>query len=63
MRGSRREVDANRKDSSVGTSVRQQKVGGLAALYLAVAYGVAMPYAVSHEGRAAIAGAVWGDEP
>jgi hypothetical protein len=30
--------------SSVGGSVRQQKVGGLAALYLALAYVVAMPY-------------------
>ena len=30
--------------SSVGGSVRQQKVGGLAALYLAAAYVVAMPY-------------------
>jgi hypothetical protein len=30
--------------SSVGGSVRQQKVGGLAALYLALAYIVAMPY-------------------
>jgi Domain of unknown function (DUF4386) len=31
-------------NSSVGGSVRQQKVGGLAALYLAAAYVVAMPY-------------------
>jgi hypothetical protein len=31
-------------NSSVGGSVRQQKVGGLAALYLALAYVVAMPY-------------------
>jgi hypothetical protein len=31
-------------NSSVGGSVRQQKVGGLAALYLAAAYLVAMPY-------------------
>jgi len=31
-------------DPSVGGSVRQQKVGGLAALYLAAAYVVAMPY-------------------
>ena len=30
--------------SSVGDSVRRQKVGGLAALYLAAAYVVAMPY-------------------
>ena len=29
---------------SLGDSVRQQKVGGLAALYLAAAYLVAMPY-------------------
>ncbi len=29
---------------SLGGSVRQQKVGGLAALYLAAAYVVAMPY-------------------
>jgi hypothetical protein len=29
---------------SVGGSVRQQQVGGLAALYLALAYVVAMPY-------------------
>ena len=29
---------------SLGDSVRQQKVGGLAALYLAAAYVVAMPY-------------------
>jgi hypothetical protein len=31
-------------NSSVGGSVRQQKVGGLAALYLAAAYIAAMPY-------------------
>ena len=31
-------------DSSVGGSVRRQKVGGLAALYLAAAFVVAMPY-------------------
>ena len=31
-------------DASVGGSARQQKVGGLAALYLAVAYLVTMPY-------------------
>ena len=31
-------------NSSVGGSVRQQKVGGLAALYLAAAFVVAMPY-------------------
>ena len=31
-------------NSFVGGSVRQQKVGGLAALYLAAAYVVAMPY-------------------
>ena len=31
-------------NSSVGGSVRQQKVGGFAALYLAAAYLVAMPY-------------------
>jgi hypothetical protein len=31
-------------NSSVGNSVRQQKVGGLAALYLAAAFVVAMPY-------------------
>jgi hypothetical protein len=31
-------------NSSVGGSVRQQKVGGLAALYLAAAYVAAMPY-------------------
>jgi len=31
-------------DPSVGTSSRQQKVGGLAALYLAAAFVVAMPY-------------------
>jgi hypothetical protein len=31
-------------NSSVGDNVRQQKVGGLAALYLAAAYVVAMPY-------------------
>ena len=31
-------------NSSVGGNVRQQKVGGLAALYLAAAYVVAMPY-------------------
>ena len=30
--------------SSVGGSVRQQKIGGLAALYLAAAFVVAMPY-------------------
>jgi hypothetical protein len=29
---------------SVGGSVRQQKVGGLAAIYLAIAYVAAMPY-------------------
>jgi hypothetical protein len=29
---------------SIGGGVRQQKVGGLAALYLAAAYLVAMPY-------------------
>jgi hypothetical protein len=35
----------NRKGKvSVGGSVRQQKVGGLAALYLAAAYVAAMPY-------------------
>jgi hypothetical protein len=37
-------VDGDRKDPSVVGSVRQQKVGGLAALYLAAAYVVAMPY-------------------
>jgi hypothetical protein len=31
-------------DRSVGGSARQQKVGGLAALYLAAAYLLAMPY-------------------
>jgi uncharacterized membrane protein len=31
-------------DVSVGGGVRQQKAGGLAALYLALAYVVAMPY-------------------
>jgi len=31
-------------NSSVGGSVRQQRFGGLAALYLAAAYVVAMPY-------------------
>ena len=31
-------------NSSVGGSVRQQKVGGFAALYLAAAFVVAMPY-------------------
>lgn len=31
-------------NSSVGGSVRQQKVGGLAALYLAAAFVAAMPY-------------------
>jgi len=31
-------------NTSVGGSARQQKVGGLAALYLAAAYIVAMPY-------------------
>src|SRR3990172_8213219 len=44
MRGSWREVDGDRKSASVGGSVRQQKVGGVAALYLAAAYVVAMPY-------------------
>jgi hypothetical protein len=44
MRVSMREVDGDGKDPSVGGSVRQQKVGGLAALYLAAAYVVAMPY-------------------
>lgn len=31
-------------NTSIGGSVRQQKVGGIAALYLAAAYVVAMPY-------------------
>ena len=44
MRVSWREVDTDGKDPSVAGSVRQQKVGGFAALYLAAAYVVAMPY-------------------
>jgi len=44
MRVSWREVDGDRKNSSVGGSVREQKVGGLAALYLAAAFLAAMPY-------------------
>ena len=44
MRTSSHELDGDWKASSVGGSVRQQKVGGLAALYLAAAYLVAMPY-------------------
>ena len=44
MRVSSHEVDGDRKASPVGGGVRQQKVGGLAALYLAAAYLVAMPY-------------------
>jgi hypothetical protein len=35
---------ATGRNSSVGGSVRQQKVGGLAALYLAAAFVAAMPY-------------------
>ena len=34
-------------DPSVGGSARQQKVGGFAALYLAAAFVVAMPYFLS----------------
>lgn len=33
-----------RRDASVGDSIGQQQVGGLAALYLAAAFVVAMPY-------------------
>jgi len=44
MRTSSHELDGDRKASPVGGSVRQQKVGGLAALYLPAAYLVAMPY-------------------
>jgi hypothetical protein len=37
-------MDTSEMDTSVGRSVRQQKLGGLAALYLAAAYLVAMPF-------------------
>ena len=44
MRASGRQTDGDGKDPSIGGSVRRQKVGGFAALYLAAAYVVAMPY-------------------
>jgi hypothetical protein len=44
MRTSSHELDGDWKVLPPGGSVRQQKVGGLAALYLAAAYLVAMPY-------------------
>jgi len=44
MRVSSREVDSELKAPHVGGGVQQQKVGGFAALYLAAAYLVAMPY-------------------
>jgi hypothetical protein len=44
MRERRRGIMNTKAKMSPGGSVRQQKVGGLAALYLAAAYMAAMPY-------------------